>query len=68
MNNANKIFNLLQLNIEQTFEIIRPTFKGIYRLTKDLYIERLTSDNRWESSQFQLCDLFNGAIDIKPIK
>ena len=67
MNKVKEIFNLLSIKIEQPFEITRPSCKGLYRLTDNLYIQRYSSDNKWESSQFQLCDLLNGTIDIKPI-
>ena len=63
-----EIFKLLQLKENQCFKIIKPSFNGIYRLTEDLYIQKQNENNNWESCQFQLCDLFNGAIDIEPIK
>ena len=67
MNNAKKIFELLHLQSEQSFQVTKPLFEGIFRLTDNLYIQKQISENKWESSQFQLCDLFNGTIDIKPI-
>ena len=68
MNKVKEIFDLLNLEIEQPFKIIKPSFDGIFKLTKDLYIQKQINENEWESSQFQLCDLFNDAINIEPIK
>lgn len=66
MNKQKEILELLHLNENGLFEITRPHFKGLFKLDENLYIEKL-NNNVWESSQFQLCDLFNGAIDIKPV-
>ena len=64
----NEIFKLLRLKENQQFKIIKPAFNGIYRLTEKLYIQTQNINNEWESSQFQLCDLFNGTISIEPIE
>lgn len=65
MNKQKEIFNLLHLKENGLFEITKPHFKGLFKLTKDLYIKKFNG-REWESSQFQLCDLLNGAIDINP--
>ena len=65
MDKSKEVFNLLNLKPNQSFRIIKPTFDGSYRLTDNLYIQKQISDNEWESSQFQLCDLCNGTVDIE---
>lgn len=67
MNKQKEILKLLYLNEKGLFEITRPHFKGLFKLDENLYIKKLIN-NVWESSQFQLCDLFNGAIEIKPVE
>lgn len=67
MNKRKEILKLLGLNENGLFEIIKPRFSGLYKLCDDLYVRKL-NDDMWNSTQFQLCDLFNGAIEIKPIK
>lgn len=67
MNKTKEIFDLLKLKSKQPFEIIKPTFEGIYRLTDKLYIQKQVNDNIWISSQFQLCDLVNGTLSIRPM-
>ena len=68
MINTKEIFKLLQMSVEQPFKITRPSFEGIYRLTKDLYIQKQIKEHEWESSHFQLCDLFNGALEIQVLE
>lgn len=67
MNKRKEILKLLGLNENGLFEIIKPHFNGLFKLDDNLYVKKL-NDDMWNSTQFQLCDLLNGTIDIKSIE
>lgn len=66
MNKSKQIFEILNLNDDGLFKIIHPQCDGLFKLTNLLYIKKYNG-SIFESTQFQLCDLLNGTLEIKSV-